>query len=59
MGLGDLVYAENMGAYCAASSTFFNGFPPAKIVPMNQLVQVVDDTTGYNNVSPAREHREA
>jgi ornithine decarboxylase len=34
--LGDLVYAENMGAYCAASSTFFNGFPPAKVVHMNQ-----------------------
>src|SRR5262245_33365365 len=42
MDLGDLVYSENMGAYCAASSTFFNGFPPAKIVHMNQLAQVVD-----------------
>ena len=36
MDLGELVYAENMGAYCAASSTCFNGFPPAKVVHMNQ-----------------------
>src|SRR5262249_8097847 len=36
MELGELVYAENMGAYCAASSTFFNGFPPAKVVHVNQ-----------------------
>ena len=36
MELGDLVYSENMGAYCAASSTFFNGFPPAKVVHVNQ-----------------------
>jgi len=25
-----------MGAYCAASSTCFNGFPPAKVVHVNQ-----------------------
>ena len=37
--LGDLVYAENMGAYCAASSTFFNGFPPARVVHVNQNLQ--------------------
>jgi ornithine decarboxylase len=36
MDLGELVYAENMGAYCAASSTCFNGFPPAKVVHMHQ-----------------------
>ena len=36
MELGELIYAENMGAYCAASSTYFNGFPPAKVVHMNQ-----------------------
>jgi len=34
--VGDLVYSENMGAYCAASSTSFNGFPPATIVHVNQ-----------------------
>ena len=39
MDLGDLVYSENMGAYCAASSTFFNGFPPAKVVHVNQAPQ--------------------
>lgn len=36
MDLGELVYSENMGAYCAASSTNFNGFPPAKVVHVNQ-----------------------
>jgi ornithine decarboxylase len=34
--LGDLVYSENIGAYSAASSTHFNGFPPAKVVHINQ-----------------------
>jgi ornithine decarboxylase len=29
---GDLVYSENIGAYASASATYFNGFPPAKIV---------------------------
>jgi ornithine decarboxylase len=33
--LGDLVYSENIGAYSAASSTYFNGFPPAKVVHVN------------------------
>ncbi len=33
--LGDLVYAENIGAYSHASSTYFNGFPPAKVVHVN------------------------
>ena len=36
MEIGDLVYSENIGAYSAASSTSFNGFPPAKIVHVNQ-----------------------
>jgi ornithine decarboxylase len=34
--LRDLVYAENIGAYSNASSTHFNGFPPAKIVHINK-----------------------
>jgi ornithine decarboxylase len=34
--LGELLYSENIGAYSAASSTHFNGFPPAKIVHVNQ-----------------------
>jgi ornithine decarboxylase len=34
--LGELLYSENIGAYSAASSTSFNGFPPAKIVHINQ-----------------------
>jgi ornithine decarboxylase len=36
MEMGELVYSENMGAYSAASSTSFNGFPPAKVVHVNQ-----------------------
>ena len=34
--LGDYVYAPNIGAYAAASSTYFNGFPPAKVIHLNQ-----------------------
>ena len=34
--LGDFVYAPNIGAYSAASSTFFNGFPPARVIHLNQ-----------------------
>jgi ornithine decarboxylase len=34
--LGDLVYSENIGAYSHASSTCFNGFPPAQIVHIHQ-----------------------
>jgi len=30
--LGDLLYSENIGAYSHASSTYFNGFPPATVV---------------------------
>ncbi|MGE5569187.1 MAG: type III PLP-dependent enzyme [Rhodospirillales bacterium] len=32
----DLVYSENIGAYSTASSTWFNGFPPAKMVHVNE-----------------------
>ena len=34
--INDLVYSENIGAYSHASSTFFNGFPPAKVVHINK-----------------------
>ena len=40
LDIGDLLCAENIGAYSAASSTYFNGFPPAKIVHANQEVAV-------------------
>jgi ornithine decarboxylase len=33
--IDDLVYAENIGAYSTASATWFNGFPPAKVVHIN------------------------
>ncbi len=36
MEIGEFVYSENIGAYSAASSTHFNGFPPAKVVHVNQ-----------------------
>ena len=39
--IGELVYAENIGAYAGASSTYFNGFPPAKIVHVNQDAAVI------------------
>lgn len=31
----ELVYSENIGAYSNASSTWFNGFPPAQVVHVN------------------------
>lgn len=34
--INDLVYSENIGAYSIASSTYFNGFPPAKVVHINK-----------------------
>jgi ornithine decarboxylase len=34
--IGDYLYSENIGAYSAASSTHFNGFPPAKVVHVNE-----------------------
>jgi len=36
LDLGDFVYSENIGAYSHASSTHFNGFPPAKVVHVNR-----------------------
>jgi ornithine decarboxylase len=35
LGLDELVYSENIGAYASASATWFNGFPPAKVVHVN------------------------
>ncbi len=34
--LGDYLYSEQIGAYSHASSTYFNGFPPATVVHLNQ-----------------------
>jgi len=42
LDIGDLVYSENIGAYSAASSTYFNGFPPAKVVHVNQQGQTAE-----------------
>jgi ornithine decarboxylase len=36
LDIGDFVYSENIGAYSHASSTYFNGFPPAKVVHINK-----------------------
>ncbi|MCC6355725.1 MAG: type III PLP-dependent enzyme [Verrucomicrobiae bacterium] len=35
LAIGDLVYSENIGAYSNASATWFNGFPPARVVHVN------------------------
>ena len=32
----DLVYSDNIGAYSNASATWFNGFPPARVVHVNE-----------------------
>ena len=32
----EFVYSVNIGAYSHASATYFNGFPPAKVVHVNQ-----------------------
>ena len=32
----DFVYSNNIGAYSHASSTYFNGFPPATVVHVNE-----------------------
>jgi len=32
----DLLYSRNIGAYSGATSTCFNGFPPAKVVHINR-----------------------
>ena len=34
--LGDILYSPNIGAYSHASSTSFNGFPPATVVHVNR-----------------------
>ena len=33
---GDFVYSDKIGAYSHASATYFNGFPPAKVVHVNE-----------------------
>jgi len=34
--IDDLIYSEDIGAYSNASSTWFNGFAPAKVVHVNE-----------------------
>ena len=34
--MGDYLYSNIIGAYSAASSTHFNGFPPATVVHINR-----------------------
>jgi ornithine decarboxylase len=36
LDIGEFLYSENIGAYSAASSTSFNGFPPARVVHLNR-----------------------
>jgi ornithine decarboxylase len=35
LDIDDLVYSRNIGAYSNASATWFNGFPPAKVLHVN------------------------
>ena len=39
--LGELLYSQNIGAYSHASSTWFNGFPPAKVVHVNRSPKAI------------------
>jgi ornithine decarboxylase len=32
----DILYSRNIGAYSGATSTYFNGFPPAKVIHLNR-----------------------
>ncbi|MBU2574013.1 MAG: type III PLP-dependent enzyme [Elusimicrobia bacterium] len=50
--LGELLYSTNIGAYSHASSTCFNGFPPAKVVHVNQLPAARKNMSGAKAVSP-------
>ncbi len=34
--LGELLYSDDVGAYTHASSTYFNGFPPATVLHINR-----------------------
>jgi ornithine decarboxylase len=34
--IDDLVYSEKIGAYSNASATYFNGFPPAQVLHVNE-----------------------
>jgi ornithine decarboxylase len=36
LDIEDLVYSDDIGAYSNASATYFNGFPPARVVHINQ-----------------------
>ena len=36
LDIGDLLYSEKIGSYSAASSTWFNGFPPATVIHIYQ-----------------------
>lgn len=42
--VGDIVFSRNMGAYTNASATYFNGFPPAKVVHANVEADSVQAT---------------
>jgi ornithine decarboxylase len=37
LGLGDLLYSEDVGAYTIASATSFNGMPLPRVVALNEL----------------------
>src|SRR5262245_3937185 len=48
LDLGEYLYSENIGAYSAASSTHFNGFPPAKVLHVNQATAALVTADGHH-----------
>jgi ornithine decarboxylase len=46
--IGDLVYTEDIGAYSNASSTYFNGFAPAKVVHLHEHGKAISRRRGEN-----------
>jgi len=49
--IGELVYSENIRAYAAASSTYFNGFPPAKVVVTSTASPELSSSGRFGRIS--------
>jgi ornithine decarboxylase len=54
--VGDYLYSNNIGAYSAASSTYFNGFPPAKVIHVNQS-ESNSDLNSNNEMSKRKDSK--
>ena len=51
LDVDDLVYSENIGAYSNASATWFNGFPPARVVHAQEVIRLPAGLPGGSSVS--------